>query len=171
MFSVKINQKLYTQSSNFTLSWVCGLMKLKLHLHLDPVILFWKKCTSHTCDGQKGHKTSPNHFISSSIQGSEHKRKMDQLLFTAWFVHLLVSCHVKLKTSIGKWKPASNTAPSPTASESVGSLCPIQFERVNCLSSVQAVTLKPNISTWAVGRIHFLTLVTLPPCVTKRVKA
>ena len=137
---------------------LCGLMKLKLHLRLDPAILFWKKCTSHTCDGQKGHKTSPKCFIINLRKGTQ--RKMDKLLFTAWFVHLhVLCCHVKLQTSVRKWKLASNTAPSPTVGESIGSLCPIQFERVNCLSSVQAIALKPNLSSWAVWRIHFLALV------------
>ena len=67
-------------------------------------------------------------IVASLIPGTQ--RKMDKLLFTAWFVSLaflILSCKI---ANIHR-KPASDTA--PTVSESVRSLRPTQFERVKNL--------------------------------------
>ena len=48
---------------------LCGLMKFKLHLCLDATILFWRKCASW----DENNVTKPAQFISSLIQGKEHK--------------------------------------------------------------------------------------------------
>ena len=67
-------------------------------------------------------KTGPNHCIINSRKGTQ--RKMDKLLFTAWFVSLpflMLSC----KISNIRWQFQQSV--------SVGSLCPAQFERVKIL--------------------------------------
>ena len=90
MFWMKINQKLYTQSSNFTFS---RLMKFKLCLHLDAAILFWRKCASCICDGKNAAKLAQ--IVASLIQGREHKGKWTSFHLLPDSCPLCFSCYVK----------------------------------------------------------------------------
>ena len=105
MFLMKVSQKVYSQSSNCTCSagegsWDCAFVSIWPFCFEESVPV-----TQAVENNNKCHKTSPDYCIINSRKGTQ--RKMDELLFTAWFVSLaFLMCHVKLMCGgieIGVW--------------------------------------------------------------------
>ena len=122
MFSMKLNQKPCTQSSNVTPFAVNEVQIVPLPQCRHFV---WKKvCQSHI-QWEKSHKMAQ--IVASLIQAREHKGKWTSFHLLPVLCPMRFSyCHVKSQTSI---RSLLLTQLQPV-SESVGSPLLTQFERV-----------------------------------------